>query len=307
MATTVLNDQQELESRVADRTQELTVAMELLLETQEELEVSNHELQMTLKELNLTQEQLIQNEKMAALGRMTNNFAHEVNTPLGTALTVIDLNERTLAEVQKSMGEETMNEEMLTELINDVQDMTKLIHKQLITVNGLVETMVKTDFVNAFIDESSSLGLKRYLELQYLDLQALLNDTRHRLEFVLSINDTTDLNYKEKLTQILKILIRNSIQHGFEDVEAGEIRIVLEETPTGLKLNYEDNGRNVSEEEMRKIFEPYYKGKMSGIGKGLGLTIVYTLVVHFLNGTITCHNISPSGLAYVIDLPKYNK
>lgn len=307
MAETVLLDQQLLEARVVSRTKELTEALNLLLETQGELEASNHELQVTLTELNLAQEQLVQNEKMAALGRMANNFAHEVNTPLGTALTVIDLNERTLIDFKALLTNDSNNLELMQETIADLMDMSLLIRKQLITVNGLVETMVKTDFVNAFISESHEMGLKKYFELHLVDLQSMLSGTKHQLLFSTDVQDTTDLNYKDKLTQILKILIQNSLQHGFEATDSGEINIALVETEKGLRLNYRDNGKNLSEDELKKVFEPYYKGKMSGIGKGLGLTIVYTLVVHFMNGTISCHNVSPMGLAYEIYLPRYAK
>lgn len=288
MAETVIMDHQELETRVQERTDEL---------------------QKTLTALNRAQEQLVQSEKMAALGRMTNSFAHEINTPLGNALTVIDLTERTLVDFEESIVALQMlgKNDVLTGIVSELKEMAVMVRKQLITVIGLVETNVKTDFMAVVFNESDAVGLKEYLEFQLMDLQTLLIGTKHRLEFKVDIQESIDLKYKEKLTQILKMLIRNSIQHGFKDVESGLIQVVLEETASGLKLTYQDNGKSISEDEIKKTFEPYYKGEMSGEGNGLGLTIVYTLVVHFLNGTITCNEIKPKGLAYVIELPSYIK
>ncbi len=278
MAQTVIADQLELEQRVADRT----------------------------SELNIAQEQIIQSEKMAALGRMTNNFAHEVNTPLGTAMTVADFLERTIDNLAEHTGKENHSPEEVSEHLVDLSEMAQLIKRQLDIVNGLFASLIKSDFASSPYAENDEVGLSNYLNLQIIDLQALLKDSKHELSFNCDVEESINIPYKEKLIQVLKLLIQNSIQHGFEDVEQGKIIIFLNQESEMLKLSYSDNGKNLTENQLNRIFEPYYKGNMATEGKGLGLTIVYTLVVHFLNGKITCRNLSPEGLEYVIEIPYTN-
>lgn len=278
MAQTVLADQLELEARIAERT----------------------------SELNLAQEQIVQSEKMAALGRMTNNFAHEVNTPLGTAITVTDFLERTIENLVQHTSKENHSPKEVAEHLHDLTEMAELIKRQLNTVNGLFESLFKSDFISSRYSGKEEVSLSSYLNLQVIDMQALLNDSQHELSFNCDLDENVRIPYKEKLIQVLKLLIQNSLQHGFEVMTSGKININLTQDDERVILSYSDNGKNLTEDQISRIFEPYYKGDMAAEGKGLGLTIVYTLVVHFMNGKITCHNLSPSGLEYVIEIPYTN-
>lgn len=302
MADTVNCDKIELEERVNIRTHELQETMNALTQTQNELLQSNESLAEAFENLKIAQIQKTQVEKMAALDRVTSSLAHGLNTPLGAALTTLSYVEQIFLKLKI---QQDLTPQMITELneeIADVADGIQLIRRQLakaielikvITIPGLMENsnekLVETDFYV-------------YLTKRLIDLKLPLSDTKHSL-VVEPIEQQCFVHYPDVLFQILTILVTNAVEHGFSEQDKGEIRIFLTQENEVVRITLQNNGKQISESVIDHIFEHFYKERMSGQGRGLGLTIAYTLVEKFLDGRISCRNLDPVGVEFIIEIP----
>ena len=95
----------------------------------------------------------------------------------------------------------------------------------------------------------------------------------------------------------------NTLVHAYEPDEAGLIQIAVSLEEQQLTLRYRDNGKGMPEEVQKKVFEPFFTTKRGSGGTGLGLHIVYNLVVFKLKGTILCHSTPGKGTEFIITAP----
>jgi len=96
----------------------------------------------------------------------------------------------------------------------------------------------------------------------------------------------------------------NSVIHGFENIEKGEIDIIAElATPEKFKLVYRDNGKGIPDDIRKRIFDPFVTTKRGQGGSGLGMHLVYNLVTQALNGSITLTSEEGQGVEFVIIFP----
>jgi signal transduction histidine kinase len=98
-------------------------------------------------------------------------------------------------------------------------------------------------------------------------------------------------------------MVVNSLTHGFENKEAGEIKLVVSKSKNDVVIEYADNGRGLSESELDKLFDAFYTTKRGEGGSGLGTHIMYNLVTQTLNGQIEAKSAIGDGLKYTIRFP----
>lgn len=280
-----LND--ELEHRVEERTRALRL--------------SNRELQFTLEELKHMQKQLVESEKMAALGGLVAGIAHEINTPLGIGVTAAShLEDETRRFMQLCDGGKIGRSDLLA-YQNDALDSARLILANLRRAGQLIRS-----FKQVAVDQSSeqlrTVNLKSYLEEVLLSLGPALKKTPHRL----SIKCPDDLEvstYPGAISQIVVNLVMNSLIHAFEGIDSGEIRIECESYDGEWLLLYRDNGIGMSEDIRQRVFHPFFTTKRGQGGSGLGLHVVYNLVTQLLGGSLDCISETGKGVEFQIQLP----
>ena len=95
-------------------------------------------------------------------------------------------------------------------------------------------------------------------------------------------------------------MIINSILHGFEGINSGQITIKISEHNKTVTINYEDNGIGMPNDKLPSLFEPFYTTKANNGGTGLGTHIIHSLVTDTLNGEISVRSDEGSGLHYTI-------
>jgi signal transduction histidine kinase len=96
----------------------------------------------------------------------------------------------------------------------------------------------------------------------------------------------------------------NSLLHGFEGSGSGAIRIEVCEENETLHLLYADNGKGIAADHLPKIFHPFFTRSATKSGSGLGMFIVYNLVVQKLHGSIRCESEPGRGVTFYLDMPK---
>jgi len=278
---------EELEERVETRTKELAVA--------------NHDLQQMLDDVQRMQKQLVLAEKLAALGELVAGVAHEINTPVGVALSAGS----TLAERNRALAALFSQGEMkrsdLTQFFEDSREGAEMILMNLDRASNLIRSfkMVAADQIS---ENRRAFSVKAYIEEILLSLRAILKQTSIRVEVVCD-GDLVIESYPGAFSQILTNLIINSLTHGFDPDQSGAIRIEACCTGGNLELRHADNGKGMSAEICDRIFEPFFTTARSQGSTGLGLHIVFNIVTRTLGGAITCESAPGQGTVFIMTIP----
>ncbi len=279
----VLNEA--LEQRVSDRTSALTE--------------SNLALQYSINELQSTQRRMVDAEKMAALGGLVAGVAHEINTPIGVAVTAASHIENTLKNSLKKNAE-SLDTGELTKL-KSVSDAADIVLRNLRRADQLIKS-----FKQVAIDQTSEqprhINLREYLDEILIALKPAFK--RKPIEIKIHCNELLMIyTYPGAIYQIISNLVLNSIKHGFIDDRSARIDISAGQKDARFFLEYRDNGVGMSEAIRSRIFEPFFTTKRGSGGSGLGLHIVFNLVHQRLQGHIEVETKTQEGCVFRIDFP----
>ena len=143
--------------------------------------------------------------------------------------------------------------------------------------------------------------LKEYSEDVFRSLYPKLKEKE--INISVDIDETLELDsYPGAYSQILTNLVLNSLVHGFDRKDQGNIILSAQLADAELNINYSDDGKGIPESNLSKIFDPFYSTDKKS-GTGLGLHIVYNLVSQKLQGTITCSSEKEKGATFQIKIP----
>lgn len=266
-----------------------------------ELARTNMDLQTALENLYQAQGQLVMAEKLAALGGLVAGIAHEINTPVGVALSATS----TMADKTRNLAGLFARNEMkrsdLTEYLDSSREGMEMSLLNLHRASDLIRSfkMVAADQVSG---TQRSFNVCEYLDEIILSLRPKLKKTKHHIEIVCD-QDLVVESYPGAISQILTNLIVNSLTHAFDEEQSGVIRIEASADDTSMYLTYSDNGRGIPVEMQNKIFEPFYTTARAKGSTGLGLHIVFNTVSSTLNGTITFCSTPEQGTTFQIRIP----
>ncbi len=295
--TTIEELNEGLEQKVEERTQELA-------STNKELQVSLERLEQTYRNLQRSQDSLLQAEKMAALGRLTAGIAHEMNTPLGASLSSL--------KIVKSLVEEYKTS------ITDT-DVTTADHQQIATE---METLVRA--TQQWMEKAAAHI--RSLKLHTRDLKPgeekpfsvveAIEDTglllAHRLrqsQCTLTTTSTAKSPFvygdPSKLGQVLTNLIANAID-AYKDLSerANTIEVTVNEDGNFVQIRVRDYGCGIAPEHVGKIFDDFFSTKPLGEGTGLGLSISRDIIANLFGGTIAVESALGRGSILTLRLPR---
>ncbi|KPV96301.1 C4-dicarboxylate transport sensor protein DctB [Pseudoalteromonas sp. P1-9] len=275
----------ELEQRVAQRTTELATMNQQLMHTIEKLEVA--------------QEYIIEAEKHAALGSMVAGLAHEINTPLGTAITAVSHLKMQTVTTESQFKSKTLSSQAFESFLNDVNNSSELIESGVGKAGELVERF-------KLLAGKNSEQKPTVINLSTLLLESFkvaLNTLQRDPETAnLTISGDVELvSFAATLAQVFNIIVENALLHA--DVPYVEITCELSKVGSGVEINFYDNGKNIEVGDEKRIFEPFYTRKRQCGYAGLGLHIAYNNVTQDLNGSIECYRDASKGLGYKIKLP----
>ncbi|HUM48069.1 MAG TPA: tetratricopeptide repeat protein [Chitinophagales bacterium] len=282
------------------------------------------QLEDTIRQLKATQQQLIQQEKLASLGQLTAGVAHEINNPINFVSGNVNPLKRNFFEVKKllesyelllsqtdkkeaadKLKKESALEENLTEseqLLNGIAEGSKRtaeIVKGLRNFSRLDEEEMKMANINEGIEST---------------LMVLQNKIKHQnIEVIKSFENIPDIRcYPGQLNQVFMNLISN----GIDAIElaaldpaapgnwAGERKIFLSTSleDKSVKISVRDTGAGMNEEVKKKLFDPFFTTKAVGKGTGLGLSISYGIIEKH-HGTIEVISEAGHGTEFLIRIP----
>lgn len=266
------------------------------------LKEANQELIQTLEKLHQFQRQIVQNEKMASLGDMVAGVAHEVNTPIGLGVTASTMMLDRLKTLKDDFESKNLKASSMQKFVTEGEENLNIIYRNLNRAAELISS-----FKQVAVDQSSENSrvfiLSQLIDEILLSMRPRLKKVKHQI----SVECDKELCIESKagpINQILINLIMNSIIHGFDGVDSGEI--VIKATMLGkhnLKIMYSDNGKGIPEAIRKKIFDPFVTTKRGQGGSGLGMHLVYNLITQALNGSITLESQSNQGVKFDIVFP----
>lgn len=269
-------------------------------ERTKELEESNHELHESIKNLELTQKQLINSEKMASLGSLVAGISHEINTPVGVCLTASTHFSELTKNLKRDYENDSITEENFEKYIRNSNEVALLIETNLNKTAKLVKSF-KQISVDQISEQSRKFDVKKYI---YEILFSISNITRKTNLKIDVVGDDIEIEtYAGAFSQIITNLIINSINHGFKKNEVGTILITLENRDNSIYMVYKDSGKGIPKENLPKIFDPFFTTNRENGGTGLGMNIIYNIITSKLNGTIVCNSSPNNGVEFIITIP----
>jgi len=287
---------------------------ELLAQTQRQKE----EMAQTLKELQQTQSQLIQSEKMAGLGQLVAGVAHEINNPISfiySNITCVTEHTENILKLLRLYQEnypdakgEIKEQAVAIDLDFIANDLPKILTSMTIGANRIRELVVSLHTFSR-LDEA---------QMKPVDLYAGIDSTLLILQYWLQPPDSTQVIevvkeygnlplvecYAAQMNQVFMNVISNAIDALKESTENPKIWIQIAITEANsVLIRIADNGCGIPEGMEARIFEPFFTTKEPGKGTGLGLSVSYHIIVQKHGGQITCVSQPGQGTEFWIEIP----
>lgn len=247
----------------------------------ENIRQSRAKIEKTVETLKSTQAQLIQSEKLSAVGEFVAGVAHELNNPLAAVVG--------FSEMLKDNDVDTKNRRYLD-----------MINKAALRCQKIVQSLLS--FARRHQPERKPMSVNSMVEavLEMLNYQLRTSN----IEVVTQLDPSVPVVMADghQIQQVLLNVINNARQAMESRQSGGQIRIVTETTGENVRIVIQDNGPGISPENLRKIFDPFFTTKQVGQGTGLGLSLCYGIIKEH-GGNITPSSRLGEGATFTIDLP----
>jgi PAS domain S-box-containing protein len=318
LQTVMLEEEIEKRQKAQEELEKLNDNLEQLVqERTAELNERNSEVQQAYDDLKRVQGQLLQQDKMAAVGQLAAGVAHEINNPMGFIIS-------NLGSLGKYVGKMTaylaFDEQLLAGCAPEIRDMAAR-ERQKYKIDHICRDM--PDLISESSDGAQRVrkivqDLKNFSRID--NVEFVYADINEGLESTISIA-WNELKYKTaiireygqlpqvwcnpgQLNQVFLNILVNAA-HAIE--EQGEIRIETRAEEGTVKISISDTGSGIAPENVKRIFDPFFTTKEVGKGTGLGLAIAYDIITNKHNGRIEVRSEVGKGSTFTIALPTKNK
>jgi len=249
-----------------------------------DLEQRNETLEAALTELRKTQAQLIQSEKLNAMGSLSAGLLHEVNNPLNYAITALQL-------VQMDPAVE--EDEILKDTVADVDEGMQRIR----TIVSDLRAFAYPSEMEKQLPFNFAAAVEKALRFTAGDTKEI--DIEREL-----VEDDEVLGSQTHVVQVLLNLVTNAARaiDGVKEQRRGRIRIRSEVRGQRLQIWVEDNGVGMDQETLKQVFDPFFTTRDVGEGMGMGLSICHTIIGNH-GGTLEAESELGKGSRFRFDLP----
>ena len=286
---------------------ELIAAQKIELEKQ--VAERTAELKQSLEELQSTQTQLIQREKMASLGELTAGIAHEIQNPLNFVNNFSEVNKELLTELKEGIQSGKMD---------DVLDLTEdlIANEEKINLHGkradsIVKSMLQHSRLSAGQKEPTDINAlaDEYLRLSFHGLKAKDKSFNAKIETAFDPSLPRANIVAQDMGRVFLNLFNNAFYAVMEKAKLREpgyeplVKVSIARAGDKLLIEIADNGIGIPGNIADKIFQPFYTTKPTGQGTGLGLSLSYEIITKGHDGELKVRSTPAEGAVFFITLP----
>lgn len=259
------------------------------------------ETQAALEALRSTQDRLVQSEKMASLGVLVAGIAHEINTPVGIAVTAASHLMERMALLTEAITNGTLKKSQLLDTVATSRESAAIVLSNLERAAELIQS-----FKQVAVDQTSrelrTIDLDVYLHETINSLQPRIKATAQRVELLCPPGISLHLA-AGALSQLVSNLVLNALEHAFPEGQPGLVRVTASREGEMVQLVVQDDGGGMAADVLPRIFDPFFTTRRGAGGSGLGLHIVYNLVTQTFGGTIAVTSAPGEGSGFTLRWP----
>ncbi|MDX2072451.1 MAG: ATP-binding protein [Haliscomenobacter sp.] len=276
------------------------------------LQSKNKEVQQTLSQLQSTQAQLIQSEKLASLGELTAGIAHEIQNPLNFVNNFAEVSAEMLDELKEELEKGDIEE--VKAIAEDLQVNLGKINHHGGRASSIVKGMLEHSRTSTGVKELTNLNAlaDEFLRLAYHGLRAKDSSFNATME----MHFDPDLPLVSVIPQDIGRVLLNLINNAFYAVQekarqgiegfAPTVSISTKKMNNAIEIRVKDNGNGIPEAIRDKIFQPFFTTKPTGQGTGLGLSLTYDIITKGHGGKLHLESTENQGSTFTIELPLIN-
>lgn len=245
-----------------------------------ELQQKNDDLHRTIHVLRETREQLVVAEKLAALGQLTAGVAHEINNPTAVMLGNLDV---LVAELGSAA--------------DPVRHEINLVIEQIYRIKEIINNLLQYSKPDEYAGYISRIDVNEVVQHTFSLVRHMRKKEPFDIELELKATRSVEINEKE-LQQVLVNLVANGV-HALEK-DKGLIRMTTSDWgDKGVMISIQDNGTGMEQDQLSRIFNPFYSTSVQGEGTGLGLSVSYGLIRRY-GGNITVESKLGKGSTFFV-------
>ena len=266
---------------------------------------AEEEVRRSLERLQEAQEELVRKERLATVGLLVSGVAHEVNTPLGVAVTATGVVQEEIERLRQRFDSGQLSRNDLKAFFDRAARGASIVDKNLEKAATLISKF-KRVAVDHATHERREVDLGAYLRETLDSLGPLIKKARLAVELRAAEDGLTCVTHPGAISQVVTNFVTNTAMHGAGDDPARvlHVRIEVARVDRGkISIRYTDDGCGMSEEIRAQAFQPFFTTRRGGGGSGLGLHIVHSLVSDVLRGRIELESAPATGTRFDVVFP----
>ena len=245
-----------------------------------------------------------ENQKLESLGVIIAGVAHEINSPMGNALTATTHISQIVTEIKNELRRLGSLSAEVESFLDEEEDAINLIHENLLRAVALV-TSFKDIATDSTQDTIRQIDLKQYLNTTVQTVRPILRRDSCTLTVKVKGNITVALR-TGSFGQLINILIMNATTHAFDGIKSPAILIQAENNGDEIILSVSDNGNGIPGNILPEIFTPFVTSKKASARTGFGLYIARRIAVDTLHGSLTAKNDPQGGAVFTLRFPTHS-
>lgn len=270
--------------------------------TRQALVAAKQQAEMALAQQQKMQNELVQIEKLAALGGLVAGVAHEVNTPIGVMLSAATHLKAETQKTHRAYQAGELSEEGLSDYFATAAQATQLMALNSQRAADLIQSF-KRVAVDQTGGERRTFGIASYIDEVLQSLRPHLKKSPIQIHVDCPPELTMD-SLPGAFSQVLTNLLMNALTHAFAPEQTGNVVIAVAEEGRHICLTFSDDGKGIAPELHTRVFEPFFTTRRASGGSGLGLHIVHSIVTQSLKGTLAFDSQVGEGTIFTLHLPR---
>lgn len=244
------------------------------------------------------QRKVMDTEKLTSLGAMVAGISHELNTPLGNALTVSTTVEAHVHSLAQKAESGQLTRSALSEFIARTQDMSALMTQSIARAAELVAS-----FKQIAVDQTSEQRRSFQLDQVVADNVAAMRPSIRNAGIGIAVHIPIGIacdSYPGPLGQVVTNLLQNAVLHGFDGKDQGRVEITALVQGDAVCLEVIDDGWGMEPQVQARVFEPFFTTRLGKGGSGLGLSVSHRIASSVLGGDLTVQSQPGQGSRFTL-------